>query len=103
MPSQAFAVAAASRRPHRGPARAQPSGLAESQHAPDSQQPKRPYHGAAEPAKDAAAKHPPSDGAARLDMTQLIQKLQRDVDVQKEVYQNVEAHFARILRDYEGD
>ncbi|KAL5866300.1 hypothetical protein ACKVWL_011551, partial [Pyricularia oryzae] len=29
---------------------------------------------------------PPSDGPARLDMTQLIQKLQRDVDVQKEVY-----------------
>uniref|UniRef100_L7IQR2 Uncharacterized protein n=1 Tax=Pyricularia oryzae (strain P131) TaxID=1143193 RepID=L7IQR2_PYRO1 len=103
MPSQAFAAAAASRRPHRGPAQAQPSDLAGSQHVPDSQQPKRPYHGAAEPAKDAAARHPPSDGAAWLDMTQLIQKLQRDVDVQKEVYQNVEAHFARILRDHEGD
>ncbi|KAI6441002.1 hypothetical protein MCOR17_011779 [Pyricularia oryzae] len=33
--------------------------------------------------KDVAARHPPSDGAARLDMTQLIQKLQREVDVQR--------------------
>ncbi|TLS20629.1 uncharacterized protein PpBr36_11098 [Pyricularia pennisetigena] len=53
---KAFAAAAASRRPYRGPARAQPSDLTGSQHVPNSQQPKRPYHGAAEPAKDAAAK-----------------------------------------------
>ncbi|TLD09858.1 hypothetical protein PspLS_12052 [Pyricularia sp. CBS 133598] len=100
---RAFAAAATSRRSYRDPARAQPFGLAKSQHAPNSQQPKRPYHGAAEPAKDAVAKHPPNDGAARLDITQLIQKLQRDVNVQKKVYQNVETYFARILRGYESD
>ncbi|KAL8366687.1 hypothetical protein RB595_010512 [Gaeumannomyces hyphopodioides] len=36
-------------------------------------------------------------------MTELLKEMQRNVDVHVQVYNNVEKHFAQILRKYEGD